>query len=159
MPSSRPPCDLPRRMADGLRLRLVRLVGQPATAPAAFVVAARLRLGPAREIALKLTETFRVPALGYSAAELRHGPRAASRRDTGSAASAGDDAATAVDELARDLKRRRSGVLRRRRCHHCPGSAMVILLSIRSSCWFLLSRYRGVSTPAGDKPGRPATFE
>jgi len=33
-------------------------------------------LGPAREIALKITETMRLPTLSYSAAEVRHGPLA-----------------------------------------------------------------------------------
>jgi glutamine---fructose-6-phosphate transaminase (isomerizing) len=47
------------------------------TAPAAFVAARGYGFGAAREIALKVTEILRLPALGFSAAELRHGPRAA----------------------------------------------------------------------------------
>jgi glucosamine--fructose-6-phosphate aminotransferase (isomerizing) len=52
-----------------------------AKAPAAFVAARGYGFAAAREIALKLTETLRVPALGYSGAELRHGPRAAATID------------------------------------------------------------------------------
>jgi glucosamine--fructose-6-phosphate aminotransferase (isomerizing) len=48
-----------------------------AAAPAAFVAARGYGFGSAREIALKVTEILRLPALGFSAAELRHGPRAA----------------------------------------------------------------------------------
>jgi glucosamine--fructose-6-phosphate aminotransferase (isomerizing) len=48
-----------------------------ARAPAAFVAARGYGFAAAREIALKLMESLRLPALGYSAAELRHGPRAA----------------------------------------------------------------------------------
>jgi glucosamine--fructose-6-phosphate aminotransferase (isomerizing) len=47
------------------------------TARAAFVAGRGFGLAPAKEIALKLTEVLTLPALGYSAAELRHGPRAA----------------------------------------------------------------------------------
>src|SRR5260370_8537910 len=47
-----------------------------AAAPATFVAARGYGFGAAREIALKVTEILRLPALGYSAAELRHGPRA-----------------------------------------------------------------------------------
>jgi glucosamine--fructose-6-phosphate aminotransferase (isomerizing) len=48
-----------------------------AAASAAFVAARGYGFGAAREIALKVTEILRLPALGFSAAELRHGPRAA----------------------------------------------------------------------------------
>jgi glucosamine--fructose-6-phosphate aminotransferase (isomerizing) len=75
-------------------------------APAAFVAARGYGYGAAREIALKLTETLRLPALGYSAAELRHGPRAAITPATPVLLlRQGDAAAAAVDELAGDLLR------------------------------------------------------
>jgi glucosamine--fructose-6-phosphate aminotransferase (isomerizing) len=48
-----------------------------AKAPSACITGRAFGLAPAREIALKLTEMLRIPALGYSAAELLHGPRAA----------------------------------------------------------------------------------
>lgn len=73
-------------------------------APAAFVAGRGYGLGPGREIALKITETLRLPALGYSAAELRHGPRAAITPATPVLAlRQNDEAAAAVDGLVRDL--------------------------------------------------------
>ncbi|MCP8936966.1 SIS domain-containing protein [Alsobacter sp. SYSU M60028] len=74
-------------------------------ARAAFVAARGYGFGPAREIALKLSETLRLPALGYSAAELRHGPRAAIDRDTPVLALRQHDAtAETVDGLVDDLR-------------------------------------------------------
>jgi glutamine---fructose-6-phosphate transaminase (isomerizing) len=75
-----------------------------AGATAAFIVGRGYGLGCVREIALKVAEILRVPALGFSAAELRHGARA-------SIASAtpvlvlrqNDEAAVAVDDVVRDL--------------------------------------------------------
>ena len=99
---------------QGLPLRMTAALGcdwsawsdSTASAPAAFVVARGYGLGPAREIALKLAETLRVPALGYSAAELRHGPRASVNAMTPVLLlRQGDATAAAVDEVARDLKR------------------------------------------------------
>jgi glucosamine--fructose-6-phosphate aminotransferase (isomerizing) len=76
-----------------------------ADAPAAFVAARGYGFGTAREIALKLTETLRLPALGFSAAELRHGPRAAVTPATPVLClSQADEAAATVDELVRDLR-------------------------------------------------------
>jgi len=76
-----------------------------AGAPAAFVAARGYGLGIVREIALKLTETLRVPGLGFSAAELRHGPRAAITKATPVLLlRQNDETAAAVDELARDLR-------------------------------------------------------
>jgi glucosamine--fructose-6-phosphate aminotransferase (isomerizing) len=76
-----------------------------ASAPAAFVAARGYGFGAAREIALKLTETVRLPALGYSAAELRHGPRAAVTSATPVLVlRQNDEAAAAVDSLIRDLR-------------------------------------------------------
>ena len=58
----------------------------------------------AREIALKVSEILQVPALGYSAAELRHGPRASVSQATPVLVlRQNDQAAAAVDELVRDL--------------------------------------------------------
>lgn len=76
-----------------------------AVAPAAFVAARGYGFGSAREIALKLTETLRLPALGFSAAELRHGPRAAITPATPVLVlRQADEAAVTVDELVRDLR-------------------------------------------------------
>lgn len=74
-------------------------------AQAAFVAARGYGLGIGREIALKLTETLRLPALGLSAAELRHGPRAAITPTTPVLLIRQNDAtAAAVDALIRDLR-------------------------------------------------------
>jgi glutamine---fructose-6-phosphate transaminase (isomerizing) len=76
-----------------------------ATAPATFVAARGYGFGPAREIALKITEILRLPALGYSAAELRHGPRAAITPATPVLLLRQDDeTAATVDDLMRDLR-------------------------------------------------------
>jgi glucosamine--fructose-6-phosphate aminotransferase (isomerizing) len=100
---------------DGLRQLPVRLSGALACdwsiwsnslagAAAAFVVGRGYGLGCAREIALKVSEILRIPALGYSAAELRHGPRASVTPATPVLAlRQNDQAAAAVDELVRDL--------------------------------------------------------
>jgi glutamine---fructose-6-phosphate transaminase (isomerizing) len=75
-----------------------------ATAPAAFVAARGYGFGTAREIALKITEILRLPALGFSAAELRHGPRAAITPATPILLlRQNDEAAATVDELMSDL--------------------------------------------------------
>jgi glutamine---fructose-6-phosphate transaminase (isomerizing) len=74
-------------------------------APAAFVAARGYGFGCVREIALKLTETLRVPALGFSAAELRHGPRAAITPATPVLLlRQNDETSETVDALLRDLR-------------------------------------------------------
>ena len=76
------------------------------SAPAAFVAARGYGLGTGREIALKVTETLRLPALGYSAAELRHGPRAAITPDTPVLVlRQNDETASGVDLLVHDLRK------------------------------------------------------
>ena len=76
-----------------------------AAAPAAFVCARGYGLASAREIALKLTETLRLPSLAYSAAELRHGPRAAISCATPVLVlRQNDETAESVDSLVRDLR-------------------------------------------------------
>jgi glutamine---fructose-6-phosphate transaminase (isomerizing) len=76
-----------------------------ATAPATFVAARGYGFGAAREIALKITEILRLPALGFSAAELRHGPRAAITPATPVLLlRQNDEAAATVDELMSDLR-------------------------------------------------------
>ena len=75
-----------------------------AGAAAAFVVGRGYGLGCVREIALKVAEILRVPALGYSAAELRHGPRASITPATPVLVlRQNDQAAAAVDDLVRNL--------------------------------------------------------
>jgi glucosamine--fructose-6-phosphate aminotransferase (isomerizing) len=75
-----------------------------AEAPAAFVTGRGYGLGCVREIALKVCEILRVPTLGYSAAELRHGPRASITPATPVLVlRQNDQAAAAIDDLVRDL--------------------------------------------------------
>jgi glucosamine--fructose-6-phosphate aminotransferase (isomerizing) len=76
-----------------------------AGASAAFIVGRGYGLGCVREVALKVAEIFRVPALGYSAAELRHGPRAAITSGTPVlVVRQNDETAASIDELVRDLE-------------------------------------------------------
>jgi len=74
-------------------------------ASAAFVTGRGHGFGPIKEIALKMSETLRLPALAYSSAELRHGPRGALGARTPVLALRQDDpAAESVDALVRDLR-------------------------------------------------------
>jgi glucosamine--fructose-6-phosphate aminotransferase (isomerizing) len=96
---------LPQRLARALDCDWSSWADTLVDARAAFVAARGFGLGSARELALKLTETLRVPALGYSAAELRHGPRAAVTAQTPVLAlRQNDEAARAVDDLVNDLR-------------------------------------------------------
>ena len=97
---------LPQRLADALACDWSAWGGSLDTASAAFVAARGYGFGAAREIALKLTETLRLPALGYSTAELRHGPRAAIGPATPVLVlRQGDETAATADDLVRDLRR------------------------------------------------------
>jgi glutamine---fructose-6-phosphate transaminase (isomerizing) len=95
---------VPRRLSDALACDWSPWARSVIGAPAAFVVGRGYGLGCVREIALKITELFRVPALGYSAAELRHGPRASVSPATPVLVlRQNDEAAAAIDDLVRDL--------------------------------------------------------
>lgn len=95
---------LPARLEAALALDWSPLGTALASAPCAYVAGRGFGLGPAREIALKCAETLRLPALAYSAAELRHGPRAAvTSASPVLALRLGDETAEAVDALAADL--------------------------------------------------------
>jgi glucosamine--fructose-6-phosphate aminotransferase (isomerizing) len=97
---------LPQRLADALACDWSAWGDSLDTASAAFVAARGYGFGTAREIALKLTETLRLPALGYSTAELRHGPRAAIGPATPVLVlRQGDETAATADDLVRDLRR------------------------------------------------------
>jgi glucosamine--fructose-6-phosphate aminotransferase (isomerizing) len=92
------------RLSDVLACDWSGWAENTAGAPVAFIVARGYGLGCAREIALKVAEVLRVPALGYSAAELLHGPRASVTPATPVLAlRQNDQAAIAVDDLVRDL--------------------------------------------------------
>jgi glutamine---fructose-6-phosphate transaminase (isomerizing) len=95
---------LPPRLSGALACDWSAWADSAAGAAAAFVAGRGYGLGCVREIALKVTEILRVPALGYSAAELRHGPRASITPATPVLVLRhNDQAATAVDDLIRDL--------------------------------------------------------
>ena len=96
--------QLPLRLSNALACDWSAWAESAGSAAVAFVVARGYGLGCAREIALKVAEVLRVPALGYSAAELLHGPRASVTPATPVLAlRQNDQAATAVDDLVRDL--------------------------------------------------------
>ncbi|MGH7123616.1 MAG: SIS domain-containing protein [Stellaceae bacterium] len=96
---------LPDRLDAAHDLDWTREMARLSGAPCAFVVGRGLGLGSAREIALKLAETLRLPALGYSAAELLHGPRAAISTTTPVLAlRLNDNTASTVDALVGDLR-------------------------------------------------------
>jgi glucosamine--fructose-6-phosphate aminotransferase (isomerizing) len=96
--------QLPPRLSGALACDWSPWAHRAAGAAAAFVVGRGYGLGCVREIALKMGEVLRVPALGYSAAELRHGPRASVTPATPVLVLRQDDqAATAIDDLVRDL--------------------------------------------------------
>jgi glucosamine--fructose-6-phosphate aminotransferase (isomerizing) len=96
---------LPARLARAAELDWSEVTRDLANASAVFVSSRGLGLGPAREIALKLAEILRLPALGFSAAELQHGPRAAlSARTPVLLMRLNDETAATVDQLADDLR-------------------------------------------------------
>ncbi len=95
---------LPLRLSGALACDWSVWGERAAAAAAAFVVGRGYGLGSARELALKMAEILRVPTLGYSAAELRHGPRASVTPATPVLVlRQNDQAAAAIDDLVRDL--------------------------------------------------------
>jgi glucosamine--fructose-6-phosphate aminotransferase (isomerizing) len=95
---------LPERLHRALALDWSVVSHDLSGASAVFVASRGLGLGPAREIALKLAEILRLPALGFSAAELQHGPRAAlSTRTPVIMMRLMDETAATVDDLASEL--------------------------------------------------------
>ena len=96
---------LPLRLSGALACDWSAWAERAADAAATFVVGRGYGLGCVREIALKVAEILRVPALGYSAAELRHGPRASITPATPVLVlRQNDQAAAAIDELIRELE-------------------------------------------------------
>jgi glutamine---fructose-6-phosphate transaminase (isomerizing) len=95
---------LPERLRCALKLDWSVIAGDLAAATAVFVASRGLGLGSAREIALKLAEILRLPALAFSAAELQHGPRAAlSSRTPVIMMRLMDETAVTIDSLASEL--------------------------------------------------------
>lgn len=96
---------LPDRLAAAQRLEWPDFGASLAQARCVFVAGRGYALGPAREIALKIAETLRLPALAYSAAELLHGPRAAVTAGTPVLAlRLADETAPSVDALVDGLR-------------------------------------------------------
>jgi glucosamine--fructose-6-phosphate aminotransferase (isomerizing) len=103
--------QLPQRFSDALACDWSSWSGTLASARAAFVIGRGFGLGPAREIALKIAETMRLPTLGYSAAEVRHGPLAAASAETPLLVLRQNDGSSAmVDALIADLRARKLNV-------------------------------------------------
>lgn len=95
----------PERFASAVRCDWSGWGEALVSAPAAFTAGRGYGFGPAREVALKLTETLRLPALGFSSAELRHGPRAAVTPSTPVLVlRQADEAAAGTDALVQDLR-------------------------------------------------------
>ena len=98
---------LPERVHRALALDWSEISDDLASASAVFVASRGLGLSSAREIALKLAEILRLPALGFSAAELQHGPRAAlSSKTPVILMRLRDETAATVDALASELRER-----------------------------------------------------
>ncbi len=96
---------LPERIGRAQTLDWSGMAGDLRAASAVFVASRGLGLGSAREVALKLAEVLRLPALGFSAAELQHGPRAAlSTRTPLLMLRLNDETAVMVDALADELR-------------------------------------------------------
>jgi glucosamine--fructose-6-phosphate aminotransferase (isomerizing) len=97
--------NVPSRLSAALACDWSAWADSAAGAAVSFVVGRGYGLGCVREIALKVSEILRVPALGYSAAELRHGPRASVTQATPMLVlRQNDEAAAAIDDLVRDLQ-------------------------------------------------------
>jgi glucosamine--fructose-6-phosphate aminotransferase (isomerizing) len=96
---------LPERVQRALALDWSDVSADLSNASAMFVASRGLGLSSAREIALKMAEILRLPALGFSAAELQHGPRAAVSANTPVLMlRVMDETAATVDRLARELR-------------------------------------------------------
>jgi glutamine---fructose-6-phosphate transaminase (isomerizing) len=96
---------LPGRLTHALALDWSGIAADLANASAVFVAGRGLALGSVREIALKLSEILRLPAIGVSAAELQHGPRAAlSSRTPVIMMRLMDETAATMDALAEELR-------------------------------------------------------
>jgi glucosamine--fructose-6-phosphate aminotransferase (isomerizing) len=99
--------QLPQRFGAALACDWSAWSRSLASARAGFVIGRGFGLGPAREIALKVAETMRLPTLSYSAAEVRHGPLASASAETPLLVLRQNDGSSAmVDALIADLRAR-----------------------------------------------------
>lgn len=149
---------LPERLHRALSLDWSNMFDDLAAASAVFVTSRGLGLGSAREIALKIAEVLRLPALGFSAAELQHGPRAALSATTPVIMMRLDDqTAASVDALAVEL--RASGIP----LHLCGGRDSTLRwlgddLPASDAITMLVPLYRAIEQLArswGFDPDRP----
>jgi glucosamine--fructose-6-phosphate aminotransferase (isomerizing) len=109
---------LPARLLQAQALDWSAWTADLAGTPTPFVTGRGYGFGTIREIALKVSETLRLPALAYSAAELRHGPRAAVHAGTPVLAlRQNDEVAESIDGLVRDLSAQKVPV-------HCCGGLL-----------------------------------
>lgn len=96
---------LPDRLQRALSLDWSAVSDHLAGASAVFIASRGLGLGSARELALKFSEILRLPAIGLSAAELQHGPRAAlSSKTPVLLLRLKDETAATVDAVADELR-------------------------------------------------------
>jgi glucosamine--fructose-6-phosphate aminotransferase (isomerizing) len=96
--------NLPARLSGAFACDWSAWADSVAGAAVSFVVGRGYGLGCVREIALKVAEILRVPTLGYSAAELQHGPRASISPTTPVLVlRQNDQAALAIDDFVGDL--------------------------------------------------------
>src|ERR1700712_3493503 len=103
--------QLPQRFGAALACDWSAWSDSLAAARAGFVIGRGFGLGPAREIALKVAETMRLPTLSYSAAEVRHGPLASASAETPLLVLRQNDGSSAmVDTLIADLRARKLNV-------------------------------------------------
>jgi glucosamine--fructose-6-phosphate aminotransferase (isomerizing) len=102
---------LPQRFSDALACDWSLWNNSLPAARAAFVVGRGFGLGSAREIGLKVTETMRLPTLGYSAAEVMHGPLACASAEIPFLVLRQNDGSSAmVDALIAELRVRKLNV-------------------------------------------------
>lgn len=96
---------MPQRLASARMLDWSEWGASLQNASAAYVTGRGYGYGSVREIALKMLEVLRLPALAFSSAELRHGPRGALAKSTPVLMLRQNDALSAgIDELAAELK-------------------------------------------------------
>jgi glutamine---fructose-6-phosphate transaminase (isomerizing) len=149
---------LPDRLHRALTLDWSEISADLGNASAVFVTSRGLGLSSAREIALKLAEILRLPALGFSAAELQHGPRAAlSSKTPVIIMRLMDETAATVDAVASELRERKIAL------HLCGGPRSTLAWlgdddPATDSITMLLPAYRMIERTArewGFDPDRP----
>ena len=149
---------LPARLMRAQTLDWTGISEDLRAASAVFVASRGYGLGPAREVALKLAEILRLPALGFSAAELQHGPRAALSATTPVIMfRLNDESAATVDALINELSE--AGL----RLHVCGGPRSTLAWlgddhPVTDAIAMLIPAYRMIEATArrfGFDPDRP----